>query len=362
MAGLPVWQASQCWLAVLPRPTSAGSGQALKRLNAMINLEQLFSRRSLALAALALPLCSQTAGAFDFAAGDLVIGMRQPGGTYELIVNLGAATNFESLYPNTTIMITSYSKPTLEAAFSDLAGVKWSVCASWPPQQGPIENVLWATRPRANPNTQTVPWVRETVTQQGPEAQRIYSVGIGGESYGGTVAIDGLAHTASAIRFPAGHVTGYSVQVGASGNWQTSFQGVVESTTPADFVTAQKVTRCDLYRMDPAPARGPASVHLGYFELKWDGTMTFTSAGPAAPSRPTLSIGTGGQPSTRAISFPSQNGVSYNLLRTGQAGLSLPLLQWTQAAGPLAGTGGNLSFQVPADGPDGFFTVSAANN
>ena len=328
----------------------------------MTILKQLFSRRSFVVAALALPLSSQTAGAFDFAAGDLLLGMRQPGGTYELVVNLGAATSFESLNPNTTITITSFSKPTLEAAFSDLAGVKWSVCASWPPQQGPIENVLWATRPRSNPNTQTVPWVRETVTQQGPEAQRIYSVGIGGESYGGTVAIDGLVHTASAIRFPAGHVTGYSVQVGASGNWSTAFQGVVESTTPADFVTAQKVTRCDLYRMDPAPVRGPASVYLGYFELKWDGTVTFTSVGPVAPIRPVLAIGAGGQPSTISISFPSQSGVNYNLLRTGQAGLSLPLLQWTQAAGPLAGTGGNLSFQVPSNGTDGFFTVSAANN
>src|SRR5262245_27187719 len=71
----------------------------------------------------ALTPCSR---GFIFSDGDLLLGFRQPGGASEVVVNLGAATNFNdlaALQAGKTFAITNYSAETLKQAFSDLTGL-----------------------------------------------------------------------------------------------------------------------------------------------------------------------------------------------------------------------------------------------
>src|SRR5579862_5252917 len=72
-------------------------------------------------------LSALSAFSFTYNSMDLLFCMRQPLGSYELVVDLGPATNYDSLTAGTTLTITNYTMDTMTNAFSDLADCYWSV-------------------------------------------------------------------------------------------------------------------------------------------------------------------------------------------------------------------------------------------
>ncbi len=228
-----------------------------------------------------------TARGFVFNESDMLVGFRQPGGSYELVVNLGPATNFNTFArqsPGGSIAITNYTVEKLGEAFSDLGGVDWSVFSSVVTvgYVDPPYATCWLTRPRTDISIKTESWVRWRPNSQTAVCGVVYGVGTGatlvtGQSSDTQVIID------------AGSAIGYAARVGDLGDFGGRWQGVVEASTPSDFVTSELTSRLDLYYVIPDQANKKLpGQYLGFFDFKWDGTLSFTAA-LATPTLNTLS-------------------------------------------------------------------------
>jgi hypothetical protein len=66
----------------------------------------------------------------------------------------------------------------------------------------------------------------------------------------------------------------YSLNIGANGDFAGTFQGNIENTTPAGFLTNGAPVRSDFYQLKPGSGSG---TYLGYFQLGNNGSMTFTT-------------------------------------------------------------------------------------
>lgn len=317
-----------------------------------------------ACATLLLPVASE---AFNFQNMDMVLGIRQPGGTYEMTVNLGPALNFNNLPAGKTVVITAFSKEALSLAFSDLSGIKWSVFGAHVSDspEVPPQFTCWATRARSNPTTQSTPWVRRTAAQQSNADNSMFSIGNNAVIFGRSLPNPSVEHTDTAVVIPAGNVYSYSSLMGAAGNFNTKFfQGNIENTTPADFVTGQKSVRSDLYFLVPSDTRNLPSQYLGYFELSSGGYLTFTAAGgvnpPVDPAPPTLTISGPALDGSVVVSFPAEgNNAIYSLTATDAAGLVTSKASWPVIQGPVTNaTPGTVSFEVPPSIPVRFFSVT----
>jgi hypothetical protein len=216
---------------------------------------------------------------FNFHDGDLLLGFRQVGAASDVIVNLGAATNFNhlaELQNGGSITITNYPVDTLTSAFPDLTGVDWSALGSYLTVGDPNvpSGTCWATRARTNINVKTDPWLgRPTLAQKGA-AIYINSIGQG------ALQPPGSSDTVAII--PAGASYGYSAYIGPGGDLLGKWAGgSIEGTIPADFISSKLVSRLDLYFVKPSPTNAPGE-YLGYLDFRSDATMTFTAAGGQA--------------------------------------------------------------------------------
>ena len=80
------------------------------------------------------------------------------------------------------------------------------------------------------------------------------------------------------------HVNDGSGDENNSGNFQASWQGVVENTK----VGVSDVSRSDLYEVDSLSKGTADATYVGYFDMHADGTLSFTAAsGVVAPAAPT---------------------------------------------------------------------------
>jgi hypothetical protein len=173
----------------------------------------------------------------------------------------------------------------------------------------------------------------------------------------------------SFVREPIGSYTGHTLSTwlaGAQDTTQATFQdnwptdgtepngGNIEVITPGVFTNG--TVRSDLYEVRPltsatgAPVTDPhtgtsgPAWYVGYFEFKYDGTMTFTrDAGTTAPAQVTLSIVRTN--TTNTIRFGSASNVTYTLCFTNAAGLGAPVSNWPSLPGAISGNGGTTNFQ-----------------
>jgi hypothetical protein len=329
-----------------------------------INWLRAMTRMSLAATAC---LSALTALGYNYTTGDLELGFRQPGSTYELSVNLGRATNYDHIAAGTTLQITNYTGTIISNTFSDFGSVQWSAFGTSVDLGNPniVPYTLWTTRGRATLGTQSTPWkCRDSFDQPAP-AQQMESVGLSSSNWASSRAIDGTTHTATAVRMPESVTTlgyGYHWFVGSVGDWSGTFQGNVEQTTPSDFVSTQETVQADLYKMVPTDTVGVDGTYLGYFQFSWDGTMTFTAAGSSAPpASPQLSV-TRVSANVYTISFSAEgNNAIYSLLATNASpGLNYPRSTWPVVRGPVTNsTAGILSFQVTNAASSQIYAVKA---
>lgn len=287
---------------------------------------------------------------------DALLAFRQSGSSFELVVNIGSIEKYAKAPAGSSFEVTQYSTGLLGSIVSSLNGVGWTVAGALKPTTPQMADypvkTLWVTRPRSNPLNQSIPWDRKSQFTQGSAESRISSYGTGADLYS-SLSAPGPRNTATAVVLPADYASGYSAFMG-SGNLKNTFQGNIENTTPADFVTSGVTSRSDFYELKPGTGPGR---YLGYFELRADGTIQFVAAGAVVPTDtipPTVASVT---PAPGAQQSLTQIGVVFSEPVAGVD--ASDLLVNGQPAIAASGSGTTWTFDLPA-GLSGTVTASWA--
>jgi hypothetical protein len=306
----------------------------MRLINRKIGGARLLSLASLSLLTLSPLAQAQT---FTSAVNDLFLGFRKDSPyteNYEVVVDVGQASNYCSLAVGTTIPVPGYTTTQLGGSFVNFNNLSWSVVGAYSGSSYPgyVNNTLWVTVPRANNALKSV-----DATRLGFGAQQVVKAKInslisanGGAGYISQNLGSSSFNTASFVREP---ILGYGSQIltywmqssipnstaaTLNDTWPASEPslGNLEVTTPGSFSGS---VRADLYEVRPVlnaagnnvtdPHTGTNSIawYVGYFQFNSDGSMTFTRDVP----RTTLSISRPGGVTT--ISFPTYSYVTYTL-------------------------------------------------
>lgn len=284
--------------------------------------------------------------------GDLLLGFRKTGdnqGSYELVADLGAVTNFTALAPGTVKNIdTARISPTqLSDAFSDFNNLQWSAFAcfqgagSW---SGFPASTLWVTVPRPDFNTQSQPPQRDNSGPQQGARNAMLGVGNGAAAISMNLTSN-IDCTAFLVREPVGGSQALTKFIGnQSDSTASDFGGnlgfYVENITPDPFNTPMRsdfYQSCNIGDTDPNTHTTTGDAYyVGYFQLNTDGTMTFTRASGTV-AQPTLTVTRSGN--TSKISFTAVAGATYTLLYTNSAGLTAPVANWPAVPATVTGSG-----------------------
>ncbi len=298
-----------------------------------------------------------SAAPFLYSPGDLVLAFRQTGSANDYAVNIGKATNYNNLPSGTTFTVTNLSVTQLNAAFPSVNALKWSVAgANRPPLDPnyPIQT-LWIARPRLELNVQSVPWARKSQFSQGNVGGQVDGVGYNAAQASSNLP-GGPNNTETGVVIPVTHNFSISPVIGASGNYAGQFQGVVENLTPDDFdADSGNVSRSDLYELLPGSGDLPGR-YLGYFELKPNGTLTFTAASTAPPPPTITRIVRDGTLTT--VYFTTVPGATYRLRSTEALGFTSAVSTWAVGAS-ITGTGEELSLTDTSSADVRFYAVDA---
>lgn len=300
---------------------------------------------------------SISASAFQYANKDVLVGFRN-GGAQDLVVNAGTISNFLSLTTGEKITI-NVDSGQLSGAFSDLNNLSLAVmsCVSSIGDTNYPLDTLWLSRPRADLNTQSDPWIRRSMSSQGLIVSRVNGIGNNAVTYSDQVGA-GPNNTAAGIVEDSTSTYAYEKLIGAGGNFD-NFQGNVEATTSATFDSDAQVVRLDFYLMRPdvSSLNSNPSVYLGYFEFNTNGVLTYT-AGPSSTvmTAPTItSIVRDG--ATNIISFTTSASFHYDLSFTNSDGLLAPVSLWPVVGAPIPGTGSVESLTNVSTTPDLFYRI-----
>jgi len=310
----------------------------------------------LATGALVSATATMQAQAFSYTNCDLVAGFRIIGGASDLVVDLGQVANFEGLAPRTVITMTNLTATQLAAALPTIDGVSWSVAAAMRGNANysyPLQTI-WVTSPRPDIHTAGTVWSDASQGTLGGAASQIDAIGFDAAVYGNGQPA-GRDNTFTGILIPPASQYAYSHLMGSHQNYDATFQGVVENTTPIDFDSAGLPSRSVLYRLEPDTYPHGAGTLIGFFDFTPAGTLVFT-AGP--PPERTAVNGVSTQGNVTTISFPTINLVGYRLRYTDAAGLTTPISSWN-IGNHLVGDGSTLSLQDTNSTPTRFYIVEA---
>lgn len=321
---------------------------------------------SLGFAALAATACLQTVQAQTFAwkNNDLLLGFRKTGinqENHEVVVNIGAATNYVNAPAGTSFTVPNFSLSQLvPGSFSSLSDLNWSVTGFVRTNvvtllPGNVNNTLWLTVPRPSPGDQTTAPTRLGFSSQGNVAVEIKSIFVGAASLSGQIGSSNQYNTASFVREPVNNpenLTAFMSAVGNSENstLQDTWTEDLEITTPANF-TGPVVS--DFYEIRPTTdslgnpvvdphtqqTSGPA-YYVGYFTFNSNGTMTFTRASASQPLPPAPQlVRITRAADTTTVYFTTTSGPTYTLYYSDSAGLTTPVSSWTALPTTVTGNG-----------------------
>ncbi len=334
-----------------------------------------FIPRAASIVAALASLCpSAVAQPFAYSGNDLLLGFRKTGAyqaNYELVVNLGSATNYLDLAAGTTVPVPNFSPKQLSDSVGDFNRLHWSILGVSGMVGSPLpdypEPTLWLTTPRTDLHTQSIVPKRQIPSGSLVTAVNIISILEGAVLLSQAAGTSNELNNAVLVREPVNDDSNLSAFVAGrfdptASSLQDSWSPNVENVTPAEFSSP---TRSDLYEARPEtyldPHTGLTSgnaYHVGHFQLNPDGTMVFTRAsGSEPPPAPRISIG----PSNESviISFSTANGVLYRLYHAPLSGLLQPLSSWNQSATTVSGDGQMHSFTEALGASDRVYRVSA---
>jgi hypothetical protein len=319
----------------------------------------------MALVSSTLALVSQlNAEPFIYTGRDLLLGFRQADGVSEMVVNLGQASNYLNAAQGSVITISNFTPAQLQAAFSTVNGLLWSVAGTTRSGDGGDTSIpnatLWMSRARLVAATQTAPWLRKSAFSQGGAANKVNEFGVNTGFFSDSLPADPIRNTRTSVIEPTGDLASYGVAIGDQGNLKGNFQGNIENNTGVSFT---EPVRSDLYEMRPGSGDLPGR-YLGYFELRPDGTMIFqapSNTPPPAPPRPNIeSIARIGTMTTISFTTTNDATVIYRLRSTNSAGLDAPLSTWATSTATVTGNGQVRTLQDDSSDSDRFYSISAS--
>lgn len=310
-----------------------------------------------ALLAAMLLLSALPASAITYSNLNLTLVFTTDGGANEMVVDLGPASGFYNAAPGSSFPISRLSANSLSAAFSGVDGLIWSVSGSVVGANGTAQRpakTVWATRPRTDLALASTAWSRSSSLSMGGVANKCENIGLNARAYGETFggASNGVSNSGTTLILPAGHSLAPSVQLG-SGNFGGSWQDSIVNVVPNGFVAAKAVSRSDLYEVNPSPPSGPGT-YLGYFQLKWDGTMTFTAATPA-PGIIQVSPSSGPAAGATLVTLTGFNFVSGTVVSFGSVTSSTVSVVSPSSITAVSPAGSAGSVDVTVTNPDGQF-------
>ena len=304
--------------------------------------------KSLAAVAVTVVFASQSqAQTFSYNYGDLLIGFRNTlTGTYDLVVDAGPAANFTNLPTGTKITITALTGSLLHDAFGTTNDLSWSVMGAYDLNYSDSSQngTLFMSSPRFDLNTQSTPWLRNSVSSQDSVGSKIDGVGVGAAKIGQDLPANS-DNTPNALveleswNTDAGKASYYHeiwYPALSIADWDGTFQGVPEQTTSDTFTDDGQPVRADLYWMLPYQGHvsQPPGTYLGYFEFNTNGVLIYTAGPSATVTQPTI-VSVIRVGNTTTVYFTTGNGGSYNLLGTNN--LSAPLTTWPVLGSPVTG-------------------------
>ncbi|MDB6016011.1 MAG: hypothetical protein JWR19_500, partial [Pedosphaera sp.] len=227
------------------------------------------------LASAGVALFTQAAGAqtVAYTHQDLLLGFRETGKANDLVVDLGAATQFYSPASTSPFAVSGLSSLDITAVFGNFNSVSWAVMGTkrLGDTGSNLNNTMWVTTPRLDLNTQSSALTQASSFSQQNPSGRIASIG---SNFNGEPA---TANSSTATIQATGTGFDYSTFLGAGGNFQGTYlaaNGSVESSTPSDFASGGiKYAYEDLYQLNPGSGSG---TYLGFFALGSDATVTFS--------------------------------------------------------------------------------------
>lgn len=241
---------------------------------------KLPSTQSWLLSAVGLALLAPSVNAqlFSYSDQNVLLAFRPAAGnasTDTLLVNLGPVSTFFNAAGTSGFVVGNASAVT--STFTSLANLDFSVSAANRSVTGTGNQTLqtiWETRPRADVDTQTNPWNRQSSGLLANTGAKVASLGNGATTLTGintsTVVIP-LSDTSHSVSKWVGSGAG-GAGGGATGNFQSTFQGNVENKTSSTFGGTDLV-RSDFYEIVPGSG---ASTYLGYFTFNGNGVTSFT--------------------------------------------------------------------------------------
>lgn len=286
---------------------------------------------------------------------DVLLGFRQTGGAYEMLVDLGPVTRFTQATPGATLTIGDYSNAQLSSAFNTLDGVGFTVSAGVTDSgstnaAGPT-GAVWVTRKRASVSTQSTAWKRQGEQQLLATANVIVGMGRNAVQIGGAIPA-GSGNTNNLIVEQAGTPGSYGENLG-TGNFRATFQGNAENVASYSFVEDSQTIWSDFYQILPGTG---ASTYLGYFTFTSAGVLTFTAAGGMAAPAPSIT-GISQAAGATTVTFTSVANAEYTLLRS--ATLTPQISGWTAVGSAVVGTGSPVSITDSSSGTSAFYAVKA---
>jgi len=305
------------------------------------------------------------AASFAYNDGDVILALRQPGGPApDLVVNLGSATNFNSVPLGVTITVSNLDVAQLNTAFTSLNLINWAVFGAVRAPGGTFpQDTIWASARRTDPAVQSSPWLRKVTYAQAIPVGQIASVGQNAQSYG-SLTPAGPDNTSTGILIPYSDPSSYSTLVvdpynASVADFGNTFgpgygPGSVENTTPADFTSTDPLSRSDFYEL--LPGSQAISRLVGHFNFTPDGTLTFTAGAPPSITAIQRDAASG----VTTVSFSTINApIQYRLLYTSGNGLSAPAASWNVAPGWVTGNGYAQSLSVTNLDDRAFYRVTA---
>lgn len=360
-----------------------------------INVKRCGSRRAL-LSFFVVILSGMAAQAQTFVSSnnDLMLGFRKNAPyteNNEVVVNIGQASAYFNLAVGSTVPARGFTASQVTpGSFASLNNLSWSVFGAYVGSSYPgyVGNTLWLTVPRTNNAVRSTDALRLGYSVQQVTKSKILSIS-GGASGAAFISKDlGASNQFNTVSFVRESIAAYSAHIISvwmkgtvdptqgtlNDTWPPSEPnaGNIEVTTPGTFTSSS--VRSDLYEVRPLttgpgvpvvdPHTGTSGLawYIGYFELKPDGTMTFTrenaqTTTPPPPPSPMLSLTRSGTATT--ISFGTTNGATYTLYYTNGAGINARVAVWPSLPSTVTGDGSTKSFTDSSTDADRVYRVSA---
>jgi hypothetical protein len=297
----------------------------------------------------------------SYAVGDVLVCFRN-GGANDLVVDAGPVSTLTSATPNQRIPITQYSASQLNSAVGNANAVSWSAFTWFDDSVSPVSAqwTLFVSKARSSLNKQTSPWTDASASSQQYPALRMQTIPVGANV---NLAFNGLNSSTAVIEqnssannpnYPQGQSYNDALFGSAGANFNNTFQGNPENTTPGNFTTSGTVVRSDFYQMTPTSGYGLGTL-LGYFEMATDGTMTYVAYPSAVPVIKSISH-TG---NTTTISYTTGLYGTYTLCGTNTLSSGIAATNWPAITTLTSGDTSIHTYMDTDASPNKFYIITA---